>query len=87
MSQNGLIEEASAEIVIKVPMNLILVILNALQPEAETPSSDRSVTEVREKDGDIIITSRASDTTALRASLNSYLRWIQGILNMFNTLN
>jgi len=55
------------------------VIKNALKPESETPSSDRSETEVLIKKDYLIIETHASDTSALRAALNSYLRWVEGI--------
>jgi tRNA threonylcarbamoyladenosine modification (KEOPS) complex Pcc1 subunit len=58
---------------------LLRVIETALNPEVESPSSERSETSVLVVDGQLVIQTRASDTTALRASLNSYLRWIEGI--------
>ena len=54
----------------------------ALQPESESPSSERSKTSISINEQHLIITTYASDTTALRASLNSYLRWVEGIQNI-----
>ncbi|MBN2334622.1 hypothetical protein JXL21_03615 [Candidatus Bathyarchaeota archaeon] len=86
MTSKALTIQAKAEVQIQVPRELTLTILEALRPEAETPSSERSSARVRGGDGEIVITAEASDTTALRASLNSYLRWVQGILDMFSKL-
>lgn len=74
--------------VIKIELNekLLGVIETALGPEAETPSSDRSDTEVKIVDNYLVIRTHASDTTALRASLNSYLRWVDGIQNIVENI-
>ncbi len=74
--------------VIKIELNekLLGVIETALVPEAETPSSDRSKTLVRIEDNYLVIQTQASDTTALRASLNSYLRWVDGIQNIVDSI-
>ena len=58
----------------------------ALTPESETPSSDRSKTEVSGEGNQLIIKTIASDTSALRASLNSYLRWVQGIQSIVDSI-
>jgi len=34
----------------------------------------------------IVISTEASDTTAMRAAVNSYLRWVQGMLNMLSKI-
>ena len=75
-------EAVSAVIKIELNDKLLGVIETALVPEAETPSSDRSKTEVMIEENYLVIVTRASDTTALRASLNSYLRWVDGIRNI-----
>ena len=75
-------EPVSAIIKIELNDKLLGVIETALVPEAETPSSDRSKTEIMIEENYLVIVTRASDTTALRASLNSYLRWVDGIQNI-----
>jgi tRNA threonylcarbamoyladenosine modification (KEOPS) complex Pcc1 subunit len=74
--------------VIKIELNtkLLGVIKTALGPEAETPSSDRSETDIEIVDHFLVIQTHASDSTALRASLNSYLRWVDGILNIVENI-
>ena len=74
--------------VVKIELNekLLGVIETALVPEADTPSSDRSKTDVMIEDNYLVIQTKASDTTALRASLNSYLRWVDGIQNIVESI-
>ena len=86
MTKEGLTEKSSAEIRIKVPEEVIEAVLDALSPEVESPSSERSSTDVRRGVDDIIISTEASDTTAMRAAVNSYLRWVQGILDVLSKI-
>ena len=65
---------------------LLGVIETALSPEAETPSSERSETSIKVVDDQLVIQTLASDTTALRASLNSYLRWVEGIQKIVQSI-
>lgn len=75
-----------ATITIDLDDKMLKVIETALVPETDTPSSDRSETSVLLKDNQLVIQTRASDTTALRASLNSYLRWVDGIQNILTDI-
>ena len=86
MTKDDLTEKASAEIRIKVPEEVVDAVLDALSPEVESPSSERSSTDVRRGVDDIVISTEASDTTAMRAAVNSYLRWVQGILDMLSKI-
>ena len=86
MTKEGLTEKASAEIRIKVPEEVVDAVLDALSPEVESPSSERSSTDVRRGVDDIVISTEASDTTAMRAAVNSYLRWVQGILDVLSKI-
>ena len=86
MTKEGLTEKASAEIRIKVPEEVVEAVLDALSPEVESPSSERSSTDVRRGVDDIVISTEASDTTAMRAAVNSYLRWVQGILDVLSKI-
>ena len=86
MTKDGLTEKASAEIRIKVPEEVVEAVLDALSPEVESPSSERSSTDVRRGVDDIVISTEASDTTAMRAAVNSYLRWVQGILDVLSKI-
>jgi tRNA threonylcarbamoyladenosine modification (KEOPS) complex Pcc1 subunit len=75
-----------AKIKIKIDPNSLKAIEIALKPEIETPSSDRSNTSLLIKKKKLIINTEASDISALRASLNSYLRWIQGIQKIIENI-
>jgi len=86
MTKEGLTEKASAEIRIKVHEKVVDAVLDALSPEVESPSSERSSTGVRRDMDGIVISTEASDTTAMRAAVNSYLRWVKGILDMLSKI-
>jgi KEOPS complex subunit Pcc1 len=76
----------SAIVSILMDPGLLDAVKTALIPEAESPSSERSRTEVSIRGNELVIETFASDTTALRASLNSYLRWVQGIQGIVDIL-
>jgi tRNA threonylcarbamoyladenosine modification (KEOPS) complex Pcc1 subunit len=76
-----------ATVSIELNPRLIEAVDIALTPESETPSSDRSETKVTVEDNHLIIETRASDTSALRASLNSYLHWVQGIQSIMESIS
>jgi tRNA threonylcarbamoyladenosine modification (KEOPS) complex Pcc1 subunit len=86
MTFSSLTEETYAEVFIELPEAYIQVVLEALKPETDVPSSERSRVEVKRENGGVRIISYSSDTSALRASLNSYLRWIQGILETLRSV-
>ena len=58
----------------------------ALEPEAKTPSSDRSSTVIKVSDNKLVLMTDANDVSALRANLNSYLRWVEGIQGIVDNL-
>lgn len=62
------------------------IIVDSLKPEVSNPSSHRSKISLHDENGLLVLEIEASDTTALRASLNSYLRWINSILNVLEKL-
>ena len=82
----SLVLRAQAEVRLGVPDEITRTIVEALAPEAESPSSDRSSTAVEKVPRGVAIKSSASDTSALRASLNSYLHWVQGIMDVVERL-
>ena len=86
MTKEGLTEKASAEIHVMVPEEVVEAVLDALSPEVESPSSERSSTDVQRGVDGISIIMEASDTTAMRAAVNSYLRWVKGILDMLSKI-
>jgi KEOPS complex subunit Pcc1 len=77
----------------KATVNLILpskqqaqIIIDALKPEISHPPSRRSKAIMRIEDRVLILEIETEDTTALRASLNSYLRWIKSVCDVLKNL-
>jgi len=58
------------------------VVLGALRPETETSATPRSKVHMKTEDQSLILEFRAKDTSALRASMNSYLRLIGVTMNI-----
>jgi KEOPS complex subunit Pcc1 len=52
------------------------VVLKTIEPELKTAPSERSSVTASLDEDAIYLTIDAKDTPSLRASLNSYLRWI-----------
>ncbi len=62
-------------------------VVDALTPEVQRQIGIRSKITLA-IDGDTLVLSfEAEDTVALRAAMNSYLRWIHSILNVLETVN
>jgi len=74
--------EAHADVEIEAPEEWVNILLRALQPEAERPSSARSSVSMKAEGRHLNLRIRASDISALRAALNSYLRWADAILDV-----
>ncbi len=75
-----------AEVTIDVPGDLVDVIEGSLVPEVEQPTSERSKVEVVAREGKLVIRIEASDVAALRAAVNSYLRWVGAILDVVDSV-
>lgn len=63
------------------------IILKSLKPEILGSPSDRTSVKMNVHDNNLKITIHAYDSTSLRASVNSYLRWLKlsdEILNLKN---
>lgn len=52
------------------------IIYNSISPEIEYEDNDRSKAIISLKDNSIVISIRSKDIVSLRASINSYIRWI-----------
>jgi KEOPS complex subunit Pcc1 len=52
------------------------IVLRAIEPEIMESPSERTSTEIECESNILKISITAQDTTSLRASLNSYLRWV-----------
>ena len=63
------------------------VFLKSLKPETNSPATPRSRVWIEQDGSFLIFHFEASDTTALRASLNSYLSWLHLLKDVHKTLN
>jgi KEOPS complex subunit Pcc1 len=70
--------EAAATIGIELPSEeQAKIVMRALRPEAESSPTRRSEVEIGLDGRKILLHFKAEDTTALRASVNSYTRWVK----------
>jgi tRNA threonylcarbamoyladenosine modification (KEOPS) complex Pcc1 subunit len=58
------------------------VVLEALKPETETSTTSRSSVDIKAEGQSLVLEFKATDTSALRAALNSYLRLIGVAMNL-----
>ena len=64
--------------------HLARIIEESLRPEIEMDIGQRSTTSLQRKSNTIDITITAPDTTSMRASMNSLLRWVSMIQRIHN---
>jgi len=62
------------------------IIERALKPETETSPRHRSKVQVTREGRNLVLEFEAKDTTALRASVNSYIGWLQLLNDICKTL-
>ncbi len=62
------------------------MIFKALKPETRIPASDRSKVKSELDGNDVLLSFRAADVAALRASINSYLRFILVLMNTWDVV-
>ena len=55
---------------------MLKVVLDALEPEVEKVATSRSRVLIQKDGNTLILKIEAKDSSALRATLNSYLHWI-----------
>jgi KEOPS complex subunit Pcc1 len=58
----------------------------ALAPEAARPTTARSQVKLKKESTYLVLEVEAADSTALRATLNAYLRWINSLDNVLALL-
>jgi len=75
-----------AEVVICTPDKLAKIVEGSLLPEAERPISERSSVHVHAEGDKIALNFEASDVAAMRAAINSYLRWVAAIIDAVETV-
>jgi KEOPS complex subunit Pcc1 len=64
----------------------LAALINALKPETNRPATKRSKAMLTRDSQFLVLTVEASDTVALRAALNAYLRWINSTVSVLETL-
>ncbi len=79
MKPRALSEEVEAEVTVRGRERFIKILESSLRPEVERPSSTRTRTSLKAEGPVLKLEIIASDITALRAALNSYLRWVQSV--------
>ena len=79
MKPRALSEEVEAEVTVRGREGFIRILESSLRPEVERPSSARTRASLKAEGSVLKLEIIASDITALRAALNSYLRWVQSI--------
>ncbi|MHA1596991.1 MAG: KEOPS complex subunit Pcc1 [Candidatus Asgardarchaeia archaeon] len=62
------------------------VIYRTLLPETRSKVTERSKASIRRLGAKIFLTIRAKDTTALRAAMNSYLRFLKVVIDLYDNL-
>jgi KEOPS complex subunit Pcc1 len=60
--------------------------LDALAPEVKRQVGIRSKATLKAEEQTLVLEIEADDTVALRAALNTYLRWINSALNVLETM-
>ncbi len=79
---------AEAKITLRLPSDKLLeTLIRALEPEVRHSPYSRSRTTLSKCDSILILRVQAKDTAALRASLNSHLRWLNAALDVLETLD
>ena len=87
LNERGKLNQAKISISIEVDGNLVKILTESLLPEIERPSSSRSRVSLEPLNGRLELRISASDVTALRATVNSYLRWVDSILNLLDRID
>ena len=62
------------------------IITGALDPETRSSVTNRSRVILKQKQQTITLIFISKDTTAIRASLNSYLSWLHLLFELYHTI-
>ncbi|UCB60774.1 MAG: hypothetical protein JSW72_01550 [Candidatus Bathyarchaeota archaeon] len=62
------------------------VLMKALLPETKQPTTSRARVKISSQGKKLIIQVGATDTSALRATLNAYLQWVGLVRNTLETV-
>ena len=64
----------------------VKIIFQALKPETRVPLASKSKVKIKGEDKNIVLQFETVDTPSLRASISSYLRWVQAIQDLYNVV-
>jgi len=62
------------------------VVLEALKPETRSPPTRRSKVQMKGEGNSLTLSFKASDTSALRATINSYLRQTSLVVDILKSM-
>jgi KEOPS complex subunit Pcc1 len=62
------------------------IITGALDPETRSSVTNRSRVILKQEQKTITLIFKSTDTTAIRASLNSYLNWLHLLFELYHTI-
>jgi tRNA threonylcarbamoyladenosine modification (KEOPS) complex Pcc1 subunit len=79
--------KVEAKILVEAPRGVLDIIIKSLRPELESNITDRSKVLIEASEKGLILKVEAEDVTALRAAVNSYLYWINGIIDIGSRIN
>ncbi len=65
---------------------LLVATVAALKPEVNSPVTHRSNVDLQVHECLLVLNIDAEDTVALRAMINTYLRWIASTLNIIEVI-
>lgn len=66
--------------------NLFRALYSALKPESERAPTERSTVKIIKETNFIIINISTNDLTSLRASINSYFKWLKAIIECLEVI-
>jgi tRNA threonylcarbamoyladenosine modification (KEOPS) complex Pcc1 subunit len=82
-----MLTNAKATVYLKIKSEKqLLTLFDALTPEINTKVNRRCNVNLKQIDEFLILMFEAEDTAALRAMLNTYLRWIHSSLNILQVI-
>lgn len=80
--------EISAEISVVIDdQSIIRALYSSLKPETVKAPTERSTTKITLEKNTITIKISTNDLTSLRASINSYFKWLKAILESLEVIN
>jgi len=76
--------------ILEIPLEserIAKILYSALLPETKSIPSERATTSVSVKGSALVVEIVASDLTAMRAALNSYIAWISACMKTIESID